>query len=100
MAKQIKWTKKALFEKLEILKYWNKRNKSNEYSKKLNKFFLEATKALQTYPSLGRPTDDPDVKNILMKDYLIFYEETDTEFIIVHIWDERRNPEDLIYKIV
>ena len=99
MAKQLKWTRKALFEKIEILKYWNKRNSSDEYSKKLNKMFLEATKSIQTYPSLGRPTDDPDVKNILVREYLIFYKETDTEYIIVHIWDERRNPEDMIYKI-
>jgi toxin YoeB len=100
MAKQLKWTRKALFEKIEILKYWNKRNRSDEYSKKLNKIFLEATKSIQTYPSLGRPTDDPDVKNILAREYLIFYKETDTEYIIVHICDERRNPEDMIYKNV
>jgi toxin YoeB len=100
MAKRIKWTKKALFDKFEILSYWKKRNRSNEYSKKLNKLFLEATKSIQSYPSLGRPTDDPDVKNILAMEYLIFYTETDKEYIIVHIWDERRNPEDMIYKIV
>ena len=100
MAKRIKWTRNALVEKLEILKYWNNRNGSNEYSKKLNKMFWQATKSIQAYPSLGRLTDDPDIKNILVREYLIFYEETDTEFIIVHIWDERRNPEDLVYKIV
>ena len=37
MAKQIKWTKQALEEKIAILNYWTKKDKSNEYSKKLNK---------------------------------------------------------------
>lgn len=100
MAKQIKWTKRALDEKIAILNYWTKRNKSNEYSKKLNKLFLDTIKLIQTYPSLGRPTDDPEVKNILAKEFLIFYIETGTEFNIMHIWDERRNPDEMIYKLL
>ena len=43
-------------------------------------------------------TNYPEVKNILAREYLIFYKETETEFNIVHIWDERRNPAELIYK--
>ena len=98
MAKSIKWTRQAINDKVRIFKYWNKRNQSNEYSKKLNKLFLDSTKLIQTYPSLGRQTDDPEVKNILAREYLIFYVESDTEFTIIHIWDERRNPEELAYK--
>jgi toxin YoeB len=98
MAKRIKWTKLALDEKIEIFKYWNKRNKSNDYSKKLNRIIQEAIRLIQEYPSLGRPTDDPEVKNILAKDYLIFYIETKSELYILHIWDERRDPDKMIYK--
>ena len=98
MAKRIKWTKQAISDKVRILKYWNKRNKSIEYSKKLDKLFHDSTKLIQIYPTLGRPTNDPEVKNILARDYLIFYIETDVEYTIIHIWDERRNPEELIYK--
>ena len=99
MVKQIKWTSRAQKEKLEILKYWRERNKSNEYSKSLNKILIEATKLLQKYPSIGRPTDDLEVKNILAKDYLLFYTENDAEYTIIHIWDERRNPDEMIYKV-
>lgn len=99
MAKQINWTKRALDEKFQILKYWNNRNKSNLYSKKLNKFFSDAVKLVQQFPNLGRETDDPKVKNILAREYLIFYEETETELRIVHIWDERQDPDSLIYKL-
>jgi toxin YoeB len=100
MAKRIIWTQRALEEKIEILKYWNNRNKSNEYSKKLNQLFLDSTQLIQKFPSLGRPTEDPLVKNILARDYLIFYVETVTEYNIVHIWDERRNPNEMIYKVL
>ena len=98
MAKSIKWTKQAINDKVRIFKYWNKRNKSIEYSKKLNKLFHDSTKLIQTYPSLGRATDDPEVKNILAKEYLIFYIESATEYTIIHIWDERRNPDEMVYK--
>ena len=40
MAKRIVWSKFALENKLEILKYGNHRNKSNTYSRKLNKLFI------------------------------------------------------------
>ena len=40
MAKRIVWSKFALENKLEILKYWNHRNESNTYSRKLNKLFI------------------------------------------------------------
>lgn len=41
MAKRkIVWTKKANFERQEILSYWYNRNKSIRFSKKLNGLFL------------------------------------------------------------
>ncbi|MBK6482243.1 MAG: type II toxin-antitoxin system RelE/ParE family toxin [Chitinophagaceae bacterium] len=99
MVKRIKWTKQALNEKLQILKYWKDRNKSTLYSRKLNTIFIEAIKLIQQYPNLGRETEDPKVKNILAKEYLIFYEESETEIVIVHLWDERQDPDDLIYQL-
>jgi len=36
MAIEINWSDKAQQDRKEIFKYWNNRNKSNEYSKKLN----------------------------------------------------------------
>ena len=39
MAKQVIWSILAHNDRLEILDYWIKRNKSNSYSKKLNQIF-------------------------------------------------------------
>ena len=73
MAKRIIWSKIALENKLQILDYWKNRNKSNVYSRKLNSLFKETSKLLQEFPTLGRETDNPKVKNIIVRDYLMFY---------------------------
>ena len=58
MAKQIIWSKRAQTDRKEILKYWNKRNKSNTYSKKLNGLFKEAVRLISQYPEIRKFTDD------------------------------------------
>ncbi|MCE2964045.1 MAG: type II toxin-antitoxin system RelE/ParE family toxin [Chitinophagales bacterium] len=99
MVKRIVWSKFALENKLEILKYWNHRNKSNVYSKKLNKLFISYTRLIRDYESLGRKTSDPKVRFIIISNYLMFFEVHKEEIHILHIWDTRRNPEDLIYEL-
>ncbi len=54
MAKQIIWSRKAQNDRKEIFRYWNKRNKSKLYSKKLNKLFKEAVKLISEYPEIGK----------------------------------------------
>jgi hypothetical protein len=56
MVKKIVWIKEALDNKFEILNHWVSRNKSNVYSKKLNKLFRDTTKVIQKFPDLGRDT--------------------------------------------
>ena len=58
MAEQIVWSLKAQKDRKEILYYWRKRNKSNEYSKKLNGLFKEALKLISDYPEIGKITDN------------------------------------------
>ncbi|MBK8685608.1 MAG: type II toxin-antitoxin system RelE/ParE family toxin [Bacteroidetes bacterium] len=99
MVKRIVWTKPALEDKLEILIYWNKRNKSNIYSQSLNRIFKEMTKLVRDQPSLGRDTEHPKVKYIIVRDYFIFFEIAPTEIVIEHIWDTRRNPSELKFRL-
>lgn len=92
MAKQIIWSLRADSERIEILKYWNKRNKSTVYSKKLNFLFKEAIKLISIYPKIGKQTDDNIIRVKIVKDYLIFYELTqDNQIIILTIWDSKRD---------
>lgn len=58
MAKQVIWSRRSHNERIEILKYWNDRNKSTDYSKKLNRLFIEAVKLISIHPNIGKLTDD------------------------------------------
>lgn len=99
MVKRIIWTKPALDDKLKILTYWNNRNKSNVYSRNLDGLFKDITKLIRDNPGLGRETENRQVKNIIVREYLMFYEPTENSIVILHIWDNRRNPNQLKYKL-
>ena len=94
MAKQIIWSKKAHQDRKEILHYWRINNKSNEYSKKLNLLIKKAIALVAAHPHIGRRTNIENMRVKLVRDYLIFYEETETEIFILTIWDNRRNPDE------
>jgi len=76
MVKQIIWSRRAQTDRTKIFKYWNKRNKSNIYSKKLNGLFIEAVRLIAEYPDIGKPTDDRTARIKIVRDYLIIYELT------------------------
>jgi hypothetical protein len=44
---------------------------------------------------LGKPTDFKNVRVSLVNHYSLFYKVETKVIIIVGIWDNRRNPEDL-----
>lgn len=98
MAKQIIWTKKAHQDRKEILHYWRIHNKSNEYSKKLNLLIKKATALVAAHPHIGRRTNIENIRVKLIRDYFIFYEETETEIYILCIWDNRRNPDEIPFQ--
>jgi toxin YoeB len=97
MAKRIIWTEAAHADRKEILLYWKKHNASNAYSRKLNELFKRAILLISTHPEIGRKTDIENVRIKLVRDYLLFYEETEKYIFILAIWDNRRDPEHVPY---
>lgn len=95
MVKRIIWSLKAQADRKQILTYWNNRNKSANYSKKLNQRFKEALQAICKNPKIGKQTDDSKVRIKIVKDYLLIYEETEDAVILLTIWDSRQNPDKL-----
>lgn len=96
MAKRkIVWTEKANLERKEILSYWIERNQSKVYSIKLNKLIVQTLKQLADNPSLGRKTEEANVRIKLIRDYLLFYEVKRTEIVVLTIWDGRRSEDSL-----
>ena len=93
MVKRIIWSKRAYNDRIEIFKYWNQRNKSTEYSKKLNELFKEAIKLISEYPKIGKSTENNSIRLKIIRDYLIIYEVDDShQLLILAIWDSRQNP--------
>ena len=95
MAKEVVWSLRAQKERKEILEYWRLRNKSNTYSKKLNQLFKESVKIITDFPQIGKPTDDINTRIKIVRDYLLIYEETESQIHILTIWDSRQDPEKL-----
>ena len=89
MAKQVIWSLRAQNDKKEILDYWRQRNKSNTYSKKLNELFKESIRIILDFQQIGKVTDDTKARIKIVRDYLIIYEETETQIFILTIWDSR-----------
>lgn len=96
MVRKITWTVRSQNDRKEIFKYWNTRNKSNLYSKKLNGLIKESLILIAKYPLIGKRTDNKNVRVKVLRNYLIVYEVLPKEIVILTIWDCRQNPEDLM----
>jgi len=95
MAKQVVWSLRAQTDRKEILNFWILKNKSNTYSKKLNELFKESIRIIADFPQIGKCTNDANTRVKIVKDYLIIYEETLDQILILTIWDSRQDPNRL-----
>jgi plasmid stabilization system protein ParE len=96
MARRVVWSKLAFSDKLQILDYWFKRLGSKSYPRKLDIEFRHSIKHLSKHPLLGKKLANTDVRYIVKDYYLIFYKIYPEEIRILHLWDSRRNPNDLL----
>ena len=93
MAKrEVKWSLKAIHDKIDILDYWIERNKSKTYSIKLDNLFDKSINSLANYPEQGKKSDYKNIRIKIVQHYLIFYLIKEDYLEIVRIWDPRRNP--------
>ena len=67
------WTQTAKRQRDHIFEYWNNRNKSKSYSKKLNFAIRERIELLKSHPEMGKNTNFGDTKTISMRHYSILY---------------------------
>src|SRR5882757_2701099 len=95
MAKRIIWTEQASFERREILNYWYFRTGNKKYSKKLALQFRETVKYIASHNYLGRGTELEDVRVAVCGHYLLFYKLITESVLVITVFDNRRNPQDL-----
>ena len=96
MAKRkVIWSLRAHQDRLEILEYWIKRNKSKTYSEKLYSLINSSVELIAEHPEIGRTTDEPGVRLKIVRDYYLVYEDDGEYLNILAIWDTRQNPAKL-----
>lgn len=93
---RIFWTATAIKQRNQVLKYWNDRNKSTQYSKKLRIEINKRISLLKTHPELGREADFKNTRTLSLGFYNIFYQFLDNRIIITAFWDNRQDPEKLL----
>jgi len=96
MVRRIIWSKNALRDKVQILDYWHKRIGTKAYSRKLDKQLRQLVKLLRSFPEMGRQLEKINVRFLVKDHYQIFYKYSGNEIKILHLWDSRRNPDNLI----
>lgn len=90
------WTQTAKRQRDHIFDYWNTRNKSKSYSKKLNLAIIEKIQLLKTHPEMGKTTNFGSTRAISMRHYSILYKSDNSRLIITGFWDNRQNPAKLL----
>jgi plasmid stabilization system protein ParE len=96
MAKrEVIWTKISEIQLQEILEFFTNRNKSGEYSRKLYKKLRAELKTVAKNPESGIKTKLDQIRGLIIKDYIIFYEILEDGILILKVWDCRQNPEKL-----
>jgi toxin YoeB len=95
MVKRLIWSNEAKDCRQEIFEFWNQQTGSKVYSRKLNTLFNEAAKLISNFPKIGRISDFENVRVKNMKQYQLFYRETESQIQILLVWDTRRDPDEL-----
>ncbi|MDD7885907.1 type II toxin-antitoxin system RelE/ParE family toxin [Flavivirga sp. 57AJ16] len=90
------WTQTAKKQRDYIFEYWNKRNKSANYSKKLNISIRDRINLLKDHPEIGKEVDFKNTKAISLGHYSILYKIMRPKIIITAFWDNRQDPEKFI----
>lgn len=87
------------FDSLEsILNFFDERNGSDRFSKKLLKMISKQILLLKTMPEIGRLTDIPGVRIIFVERFGIDYQIRDKEVLIINIYSCQTDPEERYFK--
>lgn len=96
--RKIVWTSFARESKYAIFLYWNQRNKSTLYSRKLNVLFQESLKQIVKFPESGIESANSAVRLKIASHFELIYQITTTQIVVLDIWDTRQNPENFPIK--
>ena len=85
----------TIFKNIDDLDYWIQKNKSKNYSIKLNQLFIEILKQVAESPTIGRKTEFENVRVRIVRDYLLFYKYDQKQIKVLTVWDGNREEKTL-----
>jgi len=97
--RSVVWTTTELLQRRYILKYWNKRNKSNLYSVKLVEQIKQRTSQLAQHPLSGKNADFPETRVTSLGHYSIFYKYLEDQIVVTSFWDNRQGSSKLLLEL-
>ena len=84
------------FDNLEaILNFYDERNGSDKFSKKLLKMIHKQVSLLRSMPEIGRLTDFPGVRILFVERFGIEYQIRDKAVLIIDIYSCETDPNDI-----
>lgn len=92
---KVVWTTLARIQRNAIFEYWDNRNKSNSYSKKLNLLIYQKIDLLKSSPLIGSQTDFKLYRILHFENYGLVYRIDIDVIYIISLWDNRQNPKKL-----
>ncbi len=97
MAKRtVVWTETAVKQRRSIFNYWNNRNGSTAYSKKLIKLIAVRIKVIESFPESYKLTIYQGTRISAMGHFSILYKLTEEQIIVTAFWDNRQDPQKLL----
>ena len=78
-----------------ILTYYDERNGSDTYSKKLFKMLHEQIRLLSVFPEIGRITDFPGVRVVFVEKFGVEYQIREDAILVVDIYSCLTDPEKI-----
>jgi toxin YoeB len=81
-----------------ILQFFDERNGSDAFSKKLLKMIQREIVILKAMPEIGRMTNFPGVRILFVERFGIEYQIRNEEILIIDIFSCQKNPEERLFK--
>jgi len=93
---EVFWTNNAILQRDHIFDYWNNRNQSKAFSRKLNLSINQNIEVLQLAPFVGKQIENLESRILVIRNYSLIYEIDTHKIFILSFWDNRQDPKTLL----
>ena len=92
MDRLIEFSRRSTIQLKKLLTFYDKRNGSDLYSKRLLKALLDELQHLAKYPTIGNPSTRPDVRFVYLMGYPIIYRYSPQKVTLLSIRSDTQKP--------